>query len=74
MKAKEIKQTGALILFTPDELLTLSNALNEVCNGLELPEFSTRIGVDREEAVDLLKSLGDLYDEIVRQEPRSSSA
>jgi len=37
-----------------DEILVLNNALNETCNGLDIAEFQTRIGVDREDVVWLL--------------------
>lgn len=47
-----------------DEVLTLSNALNEVCNGVEIDdfEFRTRIGVEREQARKLLHRLRSLYE------------
>ena len=48
---------------TQDELVALNNALNEVCNGpgaIEDWEFSTRSGVERTEAVDLLTAVGSL--------------
>jgi hypothetical protein len=68
MNTKEVNGTGAWVFFTPDELLVVSNALNEVCNGLEVPEFATRLGVDREVALILLKSLGGVYDKVVSQQ------
>ena len=42
-----------------DELLTLSNALNEVCNGIHIDdaEFSTRLGATRAEVRRLLRSV-----------------
>jgi hypothetical protein len=45
-----------------DELILLNNALNEVCNGLEVPEFSTRIGAPLAEVEALLDAIGDLID------------
>jgi hypothetical protein len=36
------------------EVLTISNALNEVCNGMSVPEFETRMGVSRAEVQSLL--------------------
>jgi hypothetical protein len=63
--------TGAVrsvkIELTPDEFLVINNALNEVCNGLEVPEFSTRIGVDRAEALKLLREVSASYDEMVHK-------
>ena len=45
-----------------DELVLISNALNEVCNGIEIDdaEFATRLGAQREEARRLLENLGSL--------------
>jgi hypothetical protein len=45
--------------FTHDELVVISNALNEVCNGLSFDddEFQTRIGHSRATAQNLLKKI-----------------
>ena len=64
MQMKEVKANGARVLLTANELLMISNALNEVCNGLDLPEFATRMGVERAEVLSLLKAVGAIYDEI----------
>lgn len=45
-----------------DELLIVNAALNEVCNGIEVFEFETRIGADRERVAALLKEVGLLLD------------
>jgi hypothetical protein len=43
---------------TPNELTILSNALNEICNGIDLHgEFDTRIGAGIEDARRLLARL-----------------
>ena len=40
---------GDFLLFvTRGEFSLLSNALNEVCNGIEVWEFSTRLGSSRD--------------------------
>jgi len=64
MESKEVTRRGAWVLLTPGELLIISNALNEVCNGIDIPEFSTRMGVSLEEVQSLLKSIGVLYDQV----------
>jgi len=46
------------------ELLVVSNALNEVCNGLDMPDFQTRLGVDREYARALLVSIVPILDKM----------
>jgi hypothetical protein len=43
---------------SPQELLIINNALNEVCNGISLDgEFSTRMGCSAEEARELLDKI-----------------
>jgi hypothetical protein len=46
------------------ELTLLNNALNEVCNGVEIEEweFSTRLGASRDEARELLQRIHTLLD------------
>jgi hypothetical protein len=40
-------------------------ALNEVCNGIAVFEFETRIGADRARVAALLKEVGALLDKMV---------
>lgn len=47
----------ALLRLTRDELVVLANALNTVCNAVDLPEFTTLLGVNRSEAEALLADL-----------------
>jgi hypothetical protein len=54
---------GALqIEVTRDELLMINDALNEVCHGIQLEdwEFSTRLGVERSEAQQLLSEVSEV--------------
>jgi len=60
MKVVKSYQGGATIEFSDDELYILNNALNEVCNALAIPEFSTRMGAEREDASDLLEQINQL--------------
>ena len=48
----EITRDGATLALSVDELMILNNALNEVCNGIHIPdsEFQTRMAVERSEA------------------------
>jgi hypothetical protein len=50
----------ALLSITAEELVTLSNALNEVCNGIHIDDrdFQTRVGVDRGVAIEMLRRIG----------------
>lgn len=52
----------ASISLNRDELLVLNAALNEICNGIDVFEFESRIGADREFVTGLLQGLGSLLD------------
>lgn len=54
------------ISISREELLIFNAALNEVCNGLEVFEFETRIGAERRHALALLKEMGSLLDKLDR--------
>ena len=45
-----------------DELVLASNALNEVCNGVHIPdwELQTRLGVTKEEARKLMAKIAKI--------------
>jgi hypothetical protein len=54
---------------TTDELRIISNALNEVCNGIDLDgEFETRMGVPRERVLVLLSDIQAAIGELGRLE------
>ncbi len=57
MKIQQVLKDGIVIQFAEDELLILNNALNEVCNGLDLWEFATRMGASREKVLALLQQI-----------------
>lgn len=61
MKIKAVEHSTAVVELTADEISTLNNALNEVCNGIHLEEeFDTRMGCSTEEARSLLSELNQL--------------
>jgi len=51
---------AAELRLTRDELLIINNALNEICHGIDVPEFATRIGAEPAEAKRLLAEIGAL--------------
>lgn len=53
-------QDQADLSITHGELLILNNALNEICSGIALFEFQTRIGSERADVLDLLETVGSL--------------
>jgi hypothetical protein len=50
------------IRLSAHELILINNALNEVCNGVDIDdaEFATRLGAEREELRQLLSDIGSL--------------
>jgi predicted transcriptional regulator len=57
MKIAELGPSKIMVALSRDELRILSNALNEVCNALDVEEFATRMGAEPSEAKSLLKQL-----------------
>ena len=55
--------------FTADELLIINNALNEICNGIDVDEFGTRIGASTDEVRSLLTSVGSLIEKSATTRP-----
>ena len=43
--------------FTKEELILIGNCLNEVCHGIDLFEFETRIGASKEETRRILDQI-----------------
>lgn len=61
MRIIQADPAGAAVELTRAELLTLKQALNEVCHGpdaIEDWEFHTRMGVERDAAQTLLAEFG----------------
>lgn len=54
MKPREVRADMAVIEINRDECHIIRQALNEVCNALDLTEFSTRMGAEHSEALELL--------------------
>lgn len=55
------------IKITNDEFLGMVNALNEVCNGIRVPEFYKSIGADKETVFHLLNQVGEEFDRIIEE-------
>jgi hypothetical protein len=61
MKIKGVVNSIAVVELNSDEIRILNNALNEVCNGINLKgEFDTRMGCTVEEARQLLAEVNSL--------------
>jgi hypothetical protein len=59
--------TSSVAQFDEAELVIISNALNEVCNGLDIWEFEIRIGVPRDEVLVLLAKVQDQIDNLGKE-------
>jgi hypothetical protein len=64
MDAVSVDEKKTELSLDNNELLILYSALNEVCNGISVPEFETRIGASKEAAFTLLNDLGRILDKI----------
>ena len=60
MKILKTGRERATVDLASHEVIILNNALNEVTNGIEIPEFSTRMGADISEAKALLRQIADV--------------
>ncbi len=58
------------------EIMIVHQALNETCNALDLPDFSTRMGAELSEATDLLKQTSQIIDNMkhVQNNPEKVSS
>jgi hypothetical protein len=57
MTSLDRDQQKATVVLSSDEVGILNNALNEVCNALDIAEFSTRMGAELGEVQQLLHQL-----------------
>jgi hypothetical protein len=60
MEIEKKDKNSVTIKFNSRELLILNNALNEICNGIEIPEFETRIGASLNDANRLLSDFNSI--------------
>jgi hypothetical protein len=57
MELIQVIGESVTLTFTKQELEIVNNALNEICNGVDIQEFETRIGATPEAAEALLKAV-----------------
>ncbi len=63
MEIKKDEKGFFVLLASSHELLIINNALNEICNGLPLRDFETRVGAPLADAESLLKLVGKALDQ-----------
>lgn len=64
MKTFDIGYEQSKVELSRDEILILNAALNEICNGIALFEFDTRIGAERQQVSELLDGLNELIEKM----------
>jgi len=64
MELVKLEGCGAVVALNESELLMLNAALNEICNGIDVQEFDTRIGSSKESVANLLGKIGGVLDQI----------
>ncbi|MEM5329388.1 hypothetical protein VSR34_22750 [Paraburkholderia sp. JHI2823] len=66
MKIRRVNEDAEIEL-QHDELLVLNAALNELCNGIDIFEFETRIGASRARVESLMKAIQSVLDQIEKR-------
>jgi len=69
MNATNINRDKIILELSKVELGVFCNALNEVCNGIEVWEFDSRMGIKIEDARTMLKSLSSVYKKAEQTSP-----
>lgn len=64
MELVKLEGRGAVVALNESELLMLNAALNEICNGIDVQEFDTRIGSSKDSVANLLEKIGGVLDQI----------
>ena len=60
MEIIESTKDKMTVSLSSTELIIINNALNEICNGVDIPEFETRLGYSREQVGKLLDQIHSL--------------
>jgi hypothetical protein len=64
MKFIDIKNQDVMLNLSYEEILILNSALNEIINGIAIPEFETRIGASKNEVADINNKIIELLDKM----------
>jgi hypothetical protein len=64
MQIVKINKKEATLCVNREELLVFNAALNEICNGIDVFEFETRIGKNRHDVAAILEKIGLLLDQM----------
>jgi hypothetical protein len=67
MQIRQSDESHVLLDLSRNELILLNNTLNEICNGLDLPDFSTRLGAQRDELEALFRQIKEALEGMVKR-------
>lgn len=72
MNMKIINKERILLELTSNELASIVNSLNEVCNGLKIANFDQKLGTSKEEVNKYLDYLIELHKSFETDNPSNS--
>jgi hypothetical protein len=67
MEIRESDQAHIVLELTHNELILINNSLNEVCHGLDLPDFSTRLGAGWDELEALRRQIAAALEGMIKR-------
>jgi hypothetical protein len=67
MQVRESDEAHVVLEVSRNELILLNNALNEVCHGLDLADFTTRLGAGRDELEALLQEVSGALEGMIER-------
>jgi hypothetical protein len=68
MEIIESTNDKTMVSLSSTELVIMNNALNEICHGVEIPQFETRIGYTLPEVEELLNQIHVLMERVAHFE------
>ncbi len=67
MQIRESDPSRVVLELTQNELILVNNALNEVCHGLDIPDFATRLGAGWDELEALRRQISKALEGMMKQ-------
>jgi len=67
MQVRESNPSHIVLELDRNELILLNNALNEVCHGLDLPDFATRLGAGWDELEALRRQVNAALEKMAKR-------
>ncbi|HTU19835.1 MAG TPA: hypothetical protein VMG10_17360 [Gemmataceae bacterium] len=67
MQVRESDPSHIVVDLSRNELILLNNSLNEVCHGLSLPDFATRLGAGWDELEALRRQINAALEKMAKR-------